>query len=72
MRNFSSITASLAEVIKKNVGFRWEKEQEDAFNMLKSKLISTLILILPNFDKTFEIECEDSGMGIGAILMQEL
>ena len=69
MRNFSSITASLAEVIKKNVGFRWEKEQEDAFNMLKSKLISTLILVFPNFDKIFKIDCDASSMGIEAFLM---
>ena len=39
--------------------------------MLKSKLISTPTLILPNFDKTSEIECDASGMKIGATLMQE-
>ena len=39
--------------------------------MLKSKLIFTAILILPNFDKIFEIECDASGMGIRAVLIQE-
>ena len=64
MRDFSSIAAPLTEVIKRNVGFRWGKEQEDAFNMLKSKLISTPILIFPSFDKIFEIECDAFGVGI--------
>ena len=39
--------------------------------MLKSKLISAPILILPNFDKIFEIKHDAFRVGIGVILMQE-
>jgi hypothetical protein len=38
VRDFSNLVAPLTEVIKKNVPFKWGKEQENAFNLLKEKL----------------------------------
>ena len=67
--NFSTIAAPLTEVIKKNVGFKWEQVQEEEFQILKGKLTQAPLLVLPDFSKAFEIECDASGVGIGAVLM---
>ncbi|KAL9299045.1 putative nucleotidyltransferase, Ribonuclease H [Arabidopsis thaliana] len=37
-KDFSTIVAPLTEVMKKDVGFKWEKAQEEAFQSLKDKL----------------------------------
>ncbi|KAG7564135.1 Reverse transcriptase domain [Arabidopsis suecica] len=71
VKDFSTLAAPLTEVIKKDVGFKWEEAQEKAFQALKEKLTNAPILILPDFLKTFEIECDASGIGIGAVLMQD-
>src|SRR6266498_2763204 len=70
VRDFSTIAAPLHELTKNGVPFRWGPAQQQAFDALKSKLTQTPLLQLPDFDKTFELECDASGIGIGGVLIQ--
>ena len=61
----------LTEIVKNSVGFKWNDEQDKFFNLLKDKLCSAPVLALRYFTRAFEVECDASGIGIGAVLMQD-
>jgi hypothetical protein len=71
MKDLSTIAAPLNDWMKKGVSFCWGAAQDQAFHTLIDKLTHALFLQLPNFGKTFELECDASGIGIGGVLLQE-
>ncbi|KAK1680771.1 hypothetical protein QYE76_041619 [Lolium multiflorum] len=71
VKDFGSIAAPLNELTKKDVPFVWGDAQQEAFMILKDKLTHAPLLQLPDFNKTFELECDASGIGLGGVLLQE-
>nr|GEX35822.1 transposon Ty3-G Gag-Pol polyprotein [Tanacetum cinerariifolium] len=50
--------------------FSWDSAAETSFQALKQALTTTPTLGLPNWSLPFTIECDASGVGIGAVLTQ--
>jgi hypothetical protein len=69
IRHFGCIVAPLHRLLSKD-GFQWNDAVEKAFQQLKEALTSPPILRLPDFTQQFIIECDASGIGLGAILLQ--
>ncbi|RDX89804.1 hypothetical protein CR513_28426, partial [Mucuna pruriens] len=60
VKALASIASHLNEIVKKDI----EENQEKAFQTLKERLTNTTILALPNFSKTFELECDAFDVGV--------
>jgi hypothetical protein len=70
VRKYGKIATPLTSLLKNNA-FTWTSIVDHAFQALKYDMCSTLVLALIDFTKTFVLECDASGKGIGAILMQD-
>ena len=70
VKDFSSKSSPLNDLVKKNVTFEWGEKQQKAFEQLKHDLTNSPVLGLPGFSKSFEIDCDASGIGIGVVLLQ--
>jgi len=69
IKGYGSIASPLTAMLKKN-SFGWTTAAHEAFHALKEAVTRAPVLALPNFSQPFVIECDASGGGIGAVLMQ--
>ncbi|GKE52635.1 putative reverse transcriptase domain-containing protein [Tanacetum coccineum] len=71
IEGFSKIAKSMTKLTQKGVKFDWGDKQEAAFQLLKQKLCSALIMALPEGSKDFIAYYDASKKGLGAVLMQK-
>ncbi|GJW46124.1 putative reverse transcriptase domain-containing protein [Tanacetum coccineum] len=70
IEGFLKTAKSMTKLTHKKVKFVWGDKQEEAFQLLKQKLCSALILALPKGNKDFIAYCDASIKGLGVVLMQ--
>lgn len=72
IKDYGKISQSLTQLLKKEQGgFWWDLAAQQAFLQLQEAITSTPVLPMPNFKKPFLLECDASGRGLGAVLMQD-
>lgn len=70
-QNFSSIVTPLTDLLKKSKPFVWSPACQNAFDKIKSVLTSAPLLAAPKLYEPFKLQVDASGVGAGAVLLQE-
>ncbi|KAL5537812.1 hypothetical protein UlMin_043593 [Ulmus minor] len=70
IKDFSKITKPLCELLVKDSVFDFSKDCLHAFETLKEKLISSPVIVAPDWELPFTLMCDASDYAIGAVLGQ--
>ena len=65
------IMEPITRLTKNEVRFKWEQEQQAAFEELKAKCAEQMMLVCPRVDKVFDLCSDSCDTQIGAFLTQE-
>jgi hypothetical protein len=57
----------MMKLLEKNKPFEWIVECQASFEELKKRLTSSLVLVLPDMTKKFDIYCDTSCRGLGCV-----
>ncbi len=68
--NFAAKAYPLYQLLKNDVSWSWDYDQQTAFDILKHALISDHVLALPDFHRPFKLTTDASKKGLGAVLEQ--
>jgi hypothetical protein len=70
IKDFSSIAYPLNKLSRKNVKFEWSEDCQSAFDKLKEKLVSPVVLDYPDLTESniFKLTTDASKIGLGAVL----
>ena len=71
IEGFSSIATPLTQLTRKGVKFIWSEKCESSFQLLKTKLTTAPVLVLPSGVEGFAIYTDASRIGLGCVLMPQ-
>ena len=71
VKNFSTISAPLSELLHKDIKYHWDEPQNTAFLRLKESMLTRPVLILPDPLLSYTVTTDASGYGVGATLSQD-
>ena len=60
----------MEKLLKKDTKFQWNEDCQQGLDTLKEKMVTTPILVFPDYEKTFHVHVDASTIPVGATLAQ--
>jgi hypothetical protein len=61
----------MTKLLEKEAKFEWSPHYKDAFLTLKKLLTTAPVLAQPDIEKSFDVYCDGSDMGIVGVLIHD-
>ncbi|GJT36153.1 reverse transcriptase domain-containing protein [Tanacetum coccineum] len=72
IKYFSMISKPMTQLLMNDAKFDFFEDCKKAFNKLKERLTTTLVIISPDWSMPFELMCDASDFAVGAVLGQRI
>ncbi|KAG9194056.1 hypothetical protein G6011_04091 [Alternaria panax] len=71
IKDYSKITTPLSEITKKEIGFKWNEEHQEAFDRIKQIFLEAPVLEMYDPKRGTRVETDASDYALGAVLSQQ-
>jgi len=71
IEHYAHVAEPLVQLTHKRTRFHWGTDQQEAFDKLKTHLISSPIMAYPRTDLPYRVYCDASDTCVGSVLVQE-
>ena len=68
IKDFAKIARLLHKITRKENKWSWEERQQKAFEDLKERFMTELVLVTPDLDKEMRVEADVSDFATGEVL----
>ena len=68
IKDFAKIARLLHKITRKENKWSWEERQQKAFEELKERFMTELVLVTPDLDKEMRVEADVSDFATGEVL----
>ena len=69
--NLSQRLSKITDLLKKTSKFEWNNQHKKIIEQIKTEIANKPMLVFPDYNEVFEIECDASENGIGGVIFQK-